>query len=239
MARERSRVSREWVSDISSLSGVGDSGAVLSLLVLTALAQTDAGAPLPSALYRASQEAAALVELELPLITTERSDLRWQRALKQPKVKAMLAARAPMDAPESVELAPFEVMRSCLRRTDHRLTVKVLVLMTGAPLQPKPLPHSTFGLGLETTPGYEALKAALIESFDWREERMRAVGADQLWRAQRKALGSDNLYLRHLAAEFLVQHGAAEVLDEVWGAPGSEARVKHEATARVAPDCKG
>ena len=56
---------------------------------------------------------------------------------------------------------------------------------------------------------------------------------------QRKALVSDNVYLRHLAAEFLIQHGAAEVVDEVWGAPGSELRLKNEATARVAPDCKG
>lgn len=213
---------------------MGDSAGVLSFVVFIALAQ-----PLPSALYRASQEASALVELELPLITTERRDLRWQRAIKQPKVKAMLASRAPMDAPESVELAPFEVMRSCLRKTDHRLTVKVLVFMTGTPLEPTWLPQMSFGLGLETTPGYEQLKSALVESFDWVEERMRAVGAQQLWQPQRRALASDNGYLRHLAAEFLIAHGAADVVDEVWGAPGSETRTKNEATARVAPDCKG
>jgi hypothetical protein len=206
---------------------------VLSLVLLV-LAQ-----PIPSALYRASQEAAALVELELPLITTERSDLRWQRALKESKVKGLLASRSPMDVPEVVELAPFDVMRSCLRKTNDRLKVKLLVLLTGSPLVPKPLPHVSFGLGLETTPGYEQLKAALIESFDWREERMRAVGNDQLWRTQRKALTSENLYLRHLAAEFLNQHEASEVVDAVWGAPGSEAREKNEATARIAPDCKG
>ena len=207
---------------------------MLSFVVFIALAQ-----PLPSALYRASQEASALVELELPLITTERMDLRWQRAIKQPKVKGMLASRAPMDAPESVELAPFDVMRSCLRKTDHRLTVKLLVFMAGNPLKATWLPQMSFGLGLETTPGYEQLKSALVESFDWVEERMRAVGAQQLWQPQRKALASDNVYLRHLAAEFLIQHGAAEVVDEVWGAPGSELRTKNEATARVAPDCKG
>lgn len=213
---------------------MGDSEGVLSFIVIIALAQ-----PLPSALYRASQEASALVELELPLITTERMELRWQRALKQPKVKSMLASRAPMDAPESVELAPFDVMRSCLRKTDHRLTVKLLVFMTGHPLKPTWLPQMSFGLGLETTPGYQQLKAALVESFDWVEERMRAVGTQLLWQPQRKALVSDNVYLRHLAAEFLIQHGAAEVVDEVWGAPGSELRLKNEATARVAPDCKG
>lgn len=207
---------------------------MLPFVLITALAQ-----PLPSGLYRATQEAAALVELELPLITTERSDLRWLRALKQPKVKALLASRSPMEPPESVELAPAQVIRSCLRRTDHRLTVKLLVLLSGSPPRASPLPLLSFGLGLETTPGYEALKVALVESFDWHEERMRAVGAGQLWQAQRKALASKNPYLRHLASEFLVQHGASEVVDEVWGAPGSEARVKNEATARVAPDCKG
>ena len=207
---------------------------MLSLVLVAALAQ-----PIPSALYRASQEATALVELELPMITTERSDLRWQRALKQPKVKALLASRAPMDVPESIELLPFDVMRSCLHKTDHHLTVRLLVFLSGNPLEPKPLPNVTFGLGLATTPGYEALRAALIESFGWVEERMRAVGADSLWRAQRKALGSDNPYLRHLAAEFLEQHGASAVIDAAWGAPGTEAREKNEATARVAPDCKG
>jgi hypothetical protein len=205
---------------------VGDSVGVLSFFVLVSLAQ-----PLPSALYRASSEATALVELELPLITTERMEARWQRAIKQPKVKAMLAARAPTDAPESVELAPFDVMRSCLRRTDHRLTVKLLVLMSGNPLKPTYLPFMSFGLGLETTPGYEQLKVALVESFQWVVERS--------WSAQRKALASDNGYLRHLAAEFLVQHGAPEVVDEAWGAAESEARLKNEAAARVAPDCKG
>lgn len=199
---------------------------MLSFVLITALAQ-----PLPSALYRASQEASALVELELPLITTERMEQRWRRAIKEPKVKGMLAARAPIDAPESVELAPFDVMRSCLRKTDHRLKVKLLVLISGTPPRPTYLPFMSFGLGLETTPGYEALKFALTESFGWVVERS--------WAAQRKALASDNPYLRHLAAEFLVQHGAPEVVDELWGAPESEARMKNEATARVAPDCKG
>ena len=215
---------------------------MLSLVLLTALAQvpeTPAGPPIPSALYRASQEATALVELELPLITTERMDLRWRRALTQSKVLGLLASRAPMDVPEEVQLAPFDVMRSCLKKTNDRLKVKLLVVLTGSPLLPKPLPNVTFGLGIESTPGYEQLKSALIESFEWREERMRAVGKDQLWRVQRKALTSDNLYLRHLAAEFLSQHEATDVIDAVWGAPGSEGREKMEATARIAPDCKG
>ena len=112
---------------------------MLSIVLLISLAQ-----PLPSALYRASTEATALLEVELPLITTERMELRWQRAL------------------ESIELPKFEVMRSCLRRTDNKLKVKLLVFLTGNPPRPTYVPFMSFGLGLESTPGYEQLKAALI-----------------------------------------------------------------------------
>lgn len=199
---------------------------MLSFVLLVSLAQ-----PLPSALYRASTEATALLELELPLITTERMDVRWQRALKEPKVKALLASRAPMDAPETIELPRFEVMRSCLRRTDHRLSVKLLVFLTGNPLKPTQVPFLSFGLGLESTPGYEQLKAALVESFSW--------VPDKTFAAQKKALSSDNSYLRHLAAEYLVQHEASAMVDEVWGAAESESRQKNEASAKVAPDCRG
>lgn len=209
--------------------------AVLTLVLITTLAQ-----PTPSALYRSTMDATALVELELALITTDRVETRWKRALGQPpKVKALLASRVPMQPPESVELKPFDVLRSCLHRTDHHLSVKVLVFLAGQPLQVKLIPLATMGLGLETTPRYEQLKAALIEVFDWREERMRAVGAEQLWAPQKKALAADNPYLRHLAAEFLAQHEAAEVVDVAWGAPGSDARKKNEAMAEVLPDCRG
>ncbi len=208
---------------------------MLSLVLLTALAQ-----PVPSALYRSTTDATALLELELPLITTDRVDARWKRALGQPpKVKALLATRVPMEAPERVELLPFDVLRSCLRRTDHHLSVKLLVFLAGQPPRVKLIPLATMGLGLETTRGYEQLKAALVESFDWREERMRAVGAEQLWAPQKKALASDNPYLRHLAAEFLAQHEAAAAVDAVWGAPGSDERKKNEAMAEVLPDCRG
>lgn len=207
---------------------------MLSLVLLSALAQ-----PLPSALYRSAQDATALLELELPLITTERVEARWKRALGQPKVKGLLATRVPMEAPERVELQPFNVLRSCLGRTDHHLSVKLLVFLAGQPPQVKLVPLATMGLGLETTGGYEQLKAALVEFWGWKEERMRAVGADQLWAPQKKALASDNRYLRHLAAEFLAQHEAAEVVDAAWGAPGTDERKKHEAMAEVLPDCRG
>lgn len=209
---------------------------VLTLVLLTTLAQQ----PIPSALYRSTADATALVEVELPLITTERAETRWKRALGEtPRVKGLLASRRPMQVPESIELKPFGVVRSCLRRTDHHVSLKLLVFLAGEPPQVKLMPLVTMGLGLETTPRYEQLKAALIEVFDWREERMRAVGAEQLWATQKKALTSDNPYLRHLAAEFLAQHEAGEVVDAVWGAPGSDERKKNEALAEVLPDCRG
>lgn len=208
-------------------------------MLLAALAQPPQG-PLPSALYKGSQDATALLELELPLITTERAEDRWKRALAEgPKVKGLLATRVPMEPPQKVELKPFAVLRSCLHRTDHHLSVKLLVFLAGEPPRVQLIPLSTMGLGLETTRGYEQLKAALVESFGWREERMRAVGAEQLWAQERKALASDNPYLRHLAAEFLAQHGASEVVDAAWGAPGSDERKKNEALAEVLPDCRG
>lgn len=206
---------------------------MLFVLLISVLAQ-----PLPSALSRAAQEADAVVEFELPLLTTEQPGRRWARALPQAKLTQVVASRSPTDPPETLTLPPYEVIRSCLGRTNHRLTLKVLAFVSGSPPRATPLPHAAFGLGLESTPGYAELKAALAASFEWRDERMRAVGADQLWRSQRTALGSENGYLRHLAAEFLWAHGAGEVVDAVWGAAGSEAREKNEALAKVAPDCK-
>lgn len=241
MARERSRFAEEGVRSASGpllpLWG-GMIAAVLTLVLITALAQPQG--PLPSALYRSTIDATALVELELPLITTDSPEARWKRALGQPaKVKGLLASRVPMKVPETIELKPFNVLRSCLHRTDHHLTVKLLVFLAGEPPQVKLVPLTTMGLGLETTPHSEQLRSALIEVFDWREERMRAVGAEQLWAPQKKALASDNRYLRHLAAEFLAQHEAAEVVDAAWGAPGSDERKKNEALAEVLPDCRG
>ena len=96
---------------------------------------------------------------------------------------------------------------------------------------------TTLGFALETTPGYEDAKAAMVASFGWREERMRAVSAAQLWVEQKAALQSENPYLRHLAAEFLIQHDASDVVDEAWGARGTEAREKNEQASRVVPRC--
>ncbi len=215
-----------------------------SLLLLAVLAAEPVNAapllpPLPSAFFKSVSEAGGVLELEVPLISSQNSTARWVNGVKQVKVLGLLVTRSPMDAPDALELKPWDVMRSCLHRMDGRKSVKVLLLMTGSPARPTVFPQSSFGFGLESTPGYEQLKAALVESFTWHEERMRAVGAEQLWLSERKAVISENPYLRHLAAEFLVLHDASDVVDAAWGPRGSPEREKNEAAAKVVPDCRG
>jgi len=87
------------------------------------------------------------------------------------------------------------------------------------------------GEGTDLDPAYPSLVAAVLEAKGWHEERMRAVGPEQLWQPQKKALGSDNPYLRRLAASFLQSHQAADEVDAAWGAPGSVERKQNEARA--------
>ncbi len=212
----------------------------MNTLVLLSLLAADPAPllPLPSQLYKAVSEAAGVLELEVPLISEERPTPRWEDGVKKAKVLGLIATRAPIDPPVGLSLKPWEIIRSCLHRMDGRSSVKVLLLVapgTGAPMV---FPLSEFGFALESTKGYAPLKAALVESFTWHEERMRAVGAGQLWQAQRKALTSDNPYLRHLAAEFLAQHEAQDVVDTAWGLKGTPERQKNEAASKVVPDCR-
>lgn len=206
---------------------------MLTLTLLGLLAADAPLAPLPSALFKAVSEASALVEVEVPLEPSGRPFERWAKGLAKAKVVGTLASRAPDDAPTLVPR--WEVLRSCLSRLGPRTSVRVLLAVTDRKLVL--LPMTTLGFGLETTPGYDAAKAALVASFGWHEERMRAVPPEQLWLEQRAALRSDNPYLRHLAAEFLIQHDAGDVVDEAWGARGTEARAQHEQASSVMPKC--
>lgn len=92
-----------------------------------------------------------------------------------------------------------------------------------------PVARQAKGRGTSCEPGYPKLVAALLEAGQWREERMRAVGAEQLWQPERKALHADDAWRRALAWQFLLTHGAAEVLDAEWGAPTTPARAAEEA----------
>lgn len=203
-------------------------------IVLTAVLAVDVDAglpPLPSALFKSVSEASAVVEVEVPLVSTEPSMPRWEHGVPRLRVLGLVASRAPLDAPNELTLKPWPVLRSCLRLMDGRKSVKALLVLSGSPLVPSVVPMATFGLGLESTPGYAQLKAAIVASFAWR--------TDTSWADQRAALISDNPYLRHLAAEFLLQRGAGSVLDEVWGTQGSESRHQAELSAQFAPSCSG
>jgi hypothetical protein len=206
---------------------------MLTVALLGLLAAEPPLAPLPSALFKAVSEAAALVEVEVPLEATGRPFERWAKGLAKAKVTATLASRAPDDAPTAVPR--WEVLRSCLARLGPRTSVRVMLAVSDHRLVL--LPMTTLGFALETTPGYADAKAAMVASFGWREERMRAVPPEQLWLEQRAALRSENAYLRHLAAEFLIQHDAGDVVDEAWGAQGTEARGKNEEASSVVPRC--
>lgn len=212
----------------------------LFALALAVLLGADAPlTPLPSALSRSVFEATAVLELEVPLDPSNaKTAVRWADGLAQAKVVRLVASRTVMDVPERLDFKKWEVLRSCLGLTNGKKSVRVLLAYGGNPPRASLFPLATMGFAMNSTPGYAQLVDALTESFRWHEERMRAVGAEQLWQAQKQALVSDNPYLRHLAAEWLVQHDAASVVDALWGAPGTEERAKAEAASRIAPECK-
>lgn len=87
------------------------------------------------------------------------------------------------------------------------------------------------GVATDLDPDYLAMFEAVLEAKQWPDERMRAVAADALWQEQRRALVSENPYLRRLAASFLAAHDAADVVDAVWGALGTPERKAAEARA--------
>lgn len=208
---------------------------VMTAVALAVLLGADAGSPpalLPSAFSKSVFEAHAVLEVEVPLDPQQlRSAIRWDDGLRKARPIGLITSRVLMDAPEKVTLR-WEVMRSCLALTNGKSSVRVLLVISGNPPAPMIFPLATMGFAMESTPGYAKLKEALVEAFTWQG------GVASLWKAQKDALVSDNPYLRHLAVEWLVQHEASAVIDETWGAPGTEARVKAEAASRIVPECK-
>jgi hypothetical protein len=83
---------------------------------------------------------------------------------------------------------------------------------------------------------YDLLVVAITRASGWVDERARAVDAAVLWQDQRQALAGDDPYLLGLTREFLLAHDAGEVLDEVWGAPGTPGRASREAAAQWPED---
>ncbi|MFO0599802.1 MAG: hypothetical protein U0228_31125 [Myxococcaceae bacterium] len=221
---------------------------MLQVALLCLAAAPDAGAPdagpptgpLPSAFAQTIFTADAIVEFEVPIDgDPKKKPVRlWAEGLARAKPTRVVATRALVDRPPEVKARPWEILNTCFHRAKEAgEKVKVLLVVGGSPLEYSLLPMGTMGFGMSSTPGYSQLVAAIVEAYGWHEERMRAVGAEQLWLKQRAALVSDNGFLRHLAAEWLVQHEAGEVVDAAWGAPGTSERAANEAKANVAPNC--
>ena len=112
-------------------------------------------------------------------------------------------------------------------------TVEFLVLYSqGAKGAWKPLPLDvSSGRFTSCDVNYPNLRLALLEAGQWHEERMVAAGPESLWKAEKKALHSDNPWLRALAVMFLRGHGAADVIDAEWGKPGTAPRKEEEERA--------
>lgn len=209
------------------------------LLALLLAAAPDAGVPptgpLPSAFARAVFSAEAIVEFEVPIAgdAKKKSVRLWAEGLAKAKPVRVVASRAGLETPPEATARPWEILSSCFHRAREKgESVKVLLVYSGGAYGLMPL--ATMGFAMSSTPGYAQLIEALAEASQWREERMRAVGAEQLWAAQRAALGSDNAYLRHLASEWLVQHEASALVDAAWGADGTPER---SAKMHIAPTC--
>lgn len=169
-----------------------------------------------------------VVEVQVPLTGTKPA---WKaRAVKQVLLPG--GAEAPKELPLPViTLPPCKLA----------LSLSYLVLFAqqdDGKWKALALDLQAKGRGTSLDQGYASLVDALGEAAHWHEERMRAVGEAQLWTAEKKALHADNPWLRALAAQFLRDHGAADVIDAEWGAPGSDARKAEEAKAALpAPAC--
>jgi hypothetical protein len=165
-------------------------------------------------------------------------------ARKKATVERLLKSRSPDDKPALPEgLYVFSGNSPCWWKAHERKDVRTVLFFRQNPdgtLQQIAGVEQDSGLYSDLSPRYAALLAALEKASGWHEERMRAVAAEMLWPDERAALKSDEPYLMHLAAAFLRAHDSAAVLDEVWGAPGSEPRKQREKQATLPFDsvCK-
>jgi hypothetical protein len=149
--------------------------------------------------------------------------------------KPSAAATKILFPPESVDPAPglkigLTATSPCLKAARKKKQVKLLAFFDAEGRQLVGV-EQDLGQATDLDPSYPALVEAVVEAKRWHDERMRAVGVEQLWQPQKNALASSNAYLKQLAASFLVSHGAAEWVDAAWGALGSAQRKKREAAA--------
>jgi hypothetical protein len=124
----------------------------------------------------------------------------------------------------------FGSSSACWWEAQERGSVRSLVFTDREGAQIYGVEHG-WGSYSDLNPRYEELVAAITRSVGWDDERPRAVAPEALWLDQRAALTEDNPYLLVLTRDFLLAHGAAEVLGQVWGPTGSPERAAREAAA--------
>ncbi len=136
--------------------------------------------------------------------------------------KKPVATAKTLFPPESMEPAPTLTIgltagSPCLKAARKMKQMKLLAFFDAQGRQLVGVEQDR-GEGTALDPSYPSLVEAVLEAKSWHDERMRAVGAEQLWLPQKKALASSNPYLQRLAAGFLVSHGASDVVERAWGA---------------------
>jgi hypothetical protein len=160
-----------------------------------------------------------------------------KKAQQSATVERVLRSGSSEPAPTVPEnLYVFSSSSPCWWKAHERGAVRTLVFLkrfTDKTRAIAGVEHET-GLYTDLNPNYEDLVTAIQQAGAWPEERMRAVGAEMLWPAEREVLkSSKSPYLLNLAVEFLRTHDASNVIDEIWGASGSEPRMKREAESKL------
>jgi hypothetical protein len=165
------------------------------------------------------------------------------RAVSLQVLKGSEITDRSLDLTSSFEV--FEANSRCWWLGHAKGALKLIVFLRpgarGAVLQPCG-PEWDLGVYSDLNPDFDRIVAAIERAAGWRDERMQAVAADMLWPDQRAALeDGGNRYAGHLAARFLQDHGAADVVDRLWGPPESPARRAREIEMRrlMGRDCCG
>ncbi len=186
---------------------------MLALLATSLLAADSV--PLTDKVFSATTIAEFTVKLEpaRPPSMTGRVVFPPEAVEPMPKLQRLLTAESP-----------------CLAPARRKKQLKLIAFFDASGKQLAGVEQDK-GHATDLDPDYLAMFEAVLEAKQWTDERMRAVAPEALWREPKKALLSENPFLRRLSATFLAAHDAVHVIDAAWGAPGTPERRAHEARA--------
>lgn len=188
---------------------------MLALLVTSLLAGDSVS--LPEKVFSAATVAEFTVRLEptRPPALSGRVVFPSDPALAPPKLQRLLTQDSP-----------------CLGAARRKKLLKLLAFFDADGKQLAGVEQDK-GQATDLDPDYLPILEAVLEAKGWADERMRAVAPEALWQEQKRALRSENPYLKRLAQSFLAAHDASSVVDAAWGPPGSPERRQQEARAAV------